>query len=77
MNAAAAVQEQVLRDTLQVVDGGYIALRSGHYCVLPRHTNQHTVATGPVFEAVERGFAVVRNRTVRVTDAGWAFAGMI
>ena len=77
MDAAAAVHEQVLKDTLQVVDGGYITLRGGRYVVCPRRSNQHTIATGPVYEAVERGLAVVQNRTVLVTPAGWAFAGAL
>lgn len=76
MNAAAAVHDQVLKDTLQVVDGGYIALRSGRYVVCPRRSNQHIVGTHEVFEAVQRGLAVVRNQHVHVTPAGWAFCGL-
>lgn len=72
-----ALQEQVLKDNLQIMDGGYIGLRGGHYVVHPRHTNQHVVPTGGIFEAIERGFAKLDNRTVRVTPAGWAFCGLV
>lgn len=72
-----ALEQQVLKDNLQVMDGGYITLRGGRYVVCPRRSNQHTIATGPVYEAVQRGFAVVNNRTVRVTPEGWAFAGQL
>jgi hypothetical protein len=74
--ALSAVEHQVLVDTLQVVDGGYITIRSGRYCVCPRHTNQHTVGTHEVFMALERGLVAIRNQHVHVTPAGWAFCGL-
>lgn len=76
MKPLTAVEEQVLKDTLQIMDGGYIALRSGHYCVLPRHTNKHTISTHDAYLAVERGLAVIRNQHVHVTEQGWAFCGL-
>lgn len=75
-NPLTAVEEQVLKDTLQVVDGGYITLRGGRYVVCPRRSNQHTVGTREVYQAVERGLAVIRNLHVHVTPAGWAFCGL-
>ncbi len=68
-----ALQQQVLKDNLQVMDGGYIALRGGRYVVCPRRSNQHTIPTPAVFQAIEAGFAILNNRHVRLTEQGKAF----
>lgn len=68
-----ALQQQVMKDNLQVMDGGYIALRGGRYVVCPRRSNQHTIATPAVFQAVEAGLALLRGRQVFLTDQGKAF----
>lgn len=76
MKPLTSIEAQLLADSLVIMDGGYIALRSGRYCVLPRKSNQHTVSTHDAFLAVERGYAVIRNQHVHVTPQGWAFCGL-
>lgn len=73
----SAVQEQVLNDNLQIMDGGYITLRGGRYVVCPRCSNQHVIDTACVFQAVEAGYAYVRDRHVHLTPAGYSRLGAL
>lgn len=72
-----AIERQMLIDDLLVMDGGCVTLRDGRSVVRPRVGN-HTISSDRFREAVRLGYAVVSNphNTVRVTEAGWAFAGM-
>lgn len=76
MLTRSAVAEQRLKDDLQIMEGGYLALRSGQYVVCPRRSNQHVVDANALFTAIERGYAkLAEKRTVRITPEGWAFCG--
>lgn len=79
MNAAvSAVQEQVLKDNISVMDGGYLALRGGQYRILSPKSNQHHIDASAFIEARDRGYAVMdAGHNIHVTAAGWAFAGRI
>lgn len=70
-------QAHIMRENLQLMDGGYLTQRDRHYVVLPRHTNQHTIDAGTFFEAQRLGLAVMDNKhNVHVTEQGWAFCGL-
>ena len=76
--ATSAVSEQILKDNLQVMDGGHVTLRDGRYVICPRRSNQHIIDVNSFFAARERGYAVMDDRhDVHVTQQGWAFCGMI
>lgn len=74
-----ALEEQLLRDNLQVMNGGCLGIRDGRHVVHPR-VGDHPISIAPLAQAVEKGYAVVqgdRNHTICLTPAGWAFCGAL